>query len=80
MRNYNHCTSLDKIWAQEGSSRLFYQKVVIFLSFSSVIMNFSLPIELISFIDPRHQKIAKAWCWKLPKYLGGGGGGGGDFQ
>ena len=40
MRNYNHRRSSDKIWAQEG--RLFHQKVVIFPSFSSVIMNFFL--------------------------------------
>ena len=40
MRNYNHRRSSDKIWAQEG--RLFRQKVVIFPSFSSVIMNFFL--------------------------------------
>ena len=44
MRNYNHCGSSDKIWAQEG--RLFRQKVVIF--------------GLVSFIDPLHQKLAKA--------------------
>ena len=67
MRNYNHRSSSDKIWAQEG--RLFGQKVVIFLSFSLVIMNFFSPIELVSFIDPVHQKLAKAWCWKLPKVL-----------
>ena len=40
MKNYNHHRYSDKIWAQEG--RLFRQKVVIFLSFSSVIMNFFL--------------------------------------
>ena len=40
MRNYNHRRSSDKIWAQE--ERLFRQKVVIFPSFSSVIMNFFL--------------------------------------
>ena len=40
IRNYNHGRSSDKIWAQEG--RLFRQKVVIFPSFSSVIMNFFL--------------------------------------
>ena len=54
MRNYNH---LDKIWAQEG--RLFRQKVVIFPSFSSVVMNFFSPIGLVSCIDPLHQKLAK---------------------
>ena len=47
MRNYNHRRSLNKIWAQEG--RLFRQKVVIFPSFSSVIMNFFL-INRTSFI------------------------------
>ena len=65
MRDYNDRRSLDKIWAQER--RLFLQKGVIFLSFSSVIMIFFSPIGLISFIDPPHQKIANAWCWKLPK-------------
>ena len=58
MRNYNHRRSSDKIGAQEG--RLFGQKVVIFPSFSSVIMNFFSPIGLVSFIDPLHQKLAKA--------------------
>ena len=58
MRNYNHRRSSDKIWAQEG--RLFRQKVVIFPSFSSVIMNFFSPIGLVLFIDPLHQKLAKA--------------------
>ena len=58
MRNYNHRRSSDKIWAQGG--RLFRQKVVIFPSFSSVIMNFFSPIGLVSFIDPLHQKLAKA--------------------
>ena len=57
-RNYNHRRSSDKIWAQEG--RLFRQKVI-FPSFSSVIMNFFFsPIGLVSFIDPLHQKLAKA--------------------
>ena len=58
MRNYNHRRSSDKIWAQEG--RLFRQKVVIFPSFSPAIMNFFSPIGLVSFIDPLHQKLAKA--------------------
>ena len=40
MRSYIHHGSSDKIWAQEG--RLFRQKVVIFSSSSSVIMNFLL--------------------------------------
>ena len=39
--------------AQEG--RLFRQKVVIFSSFSSVIMTFFSPIGLISLIDSLHQ-------------------------
>ena len=43
------------LWAQDG--RLFHPKIVISCS-SSVIMNFSL-IELISFIDPLHQKNSK---------------------
>ena len=38
---------------------LFRQKVVIFPSFSSVIMNFFSPIGLISPIDPLHQKYQK---------------------
>ena len=58
MRDYNHRRSSDKIWAQEG--RLFRQKDVILLSFSSVTMNFFSPVGLILFIDPHHQKIAKA--------------------
>ena len=57
VRNYNHGRSSDKIWAQEG--RLFRQKVVIFPSFSSVIMNFFSPIGLISPIDPLPQKYQK---------------------
>ena len=58
MRDYNHRRSSDKIWAQEG--RFFREQVVIFPSFSSVTMIFFSPIEPISFIDPLHQKIAKA--------------------
>ena len=58
MRNYSQRRSLEKTWAQEG--RLFRQKVVIFPSVSSVIMNFVSPVRLISFTDPLHQKIAKA--------------------
>ena len=57
-RDYNHRKSSDKIWAQEG--RLFRQKHVIFPSFSLVTMNFFSPVGLISFIDPLHQKLAKA--------------------
>ena len=37
MMNYNHRTSWDKIWAREW--RIFLEKVVIFPSFSLVIMN-----------------------------------------
>ena len=58
MRTYNHRRSSDKIWAQEG--RLFRQNVVTFPTFSPVIMNFFSPIRLVSFIDPLHQKLAKA--------------------
>ena len=63
--NYNQGRSLDKICGQEG--RLFRQKVVIFPSFSSVIMNFFSLVGLISSIDSLHQKYQK-----LPE--GGGGG------
>ena len=49
MRNYNHRRSSDKIWAQEG--RLFRQKVVIFPSFSSVIMIFFSPHSVVNIID-----------------------------
>ena len=66
MRNYNHRRSSDKNWAQEG--RLFRQK----LSFSRVFLRWSWiffsPIGLVSFIDPLHQKLAKAWCRKLPNF------------
>ena len=57
IRNYNHGKSSDKIWAQEG--RLFHQKVVIFPSFSLVIMIFFLSIGLISLIGPLHRKYHK---------------------
>ena len=57
MRDYNHRKSSDKIWVQDG--RLFLKKNVIFLSFSSVIVNFFSLIELTSFIDPLHQKQQK---------------------
>ena len=40
MRNYNHRRYSDKIWSQEG--KFFRQKVVIFPSFSSVIIHFFL--------------------------------------
>ena len=46
VRNNNHRRSSNKIWAQEGI--LFSHKVVIFPSFSLVIMNFFSPIGLIS--------------------------------
>ena len=42
------------------------------MSFSRVFLRWSWiffsPIGLVSFIDPLYQKVAKAWCWKLPKY------------
>ena len=47
MKDYNHRRSWDKIWAQDG--RLFRQKIVILLRFSSVIVNLFSLIELISF-------------------------------
>ena len=63
MRNYNHCRSSDNIWAQEG--RLFRCN---FLELFFGEFFFS-PIGLISFIDPLHQKIAKACC-KIDTFLG----------
>ena len=49
-------------WVEFGLRKgdCFVEKVVIFPSFSSVIMNFFSPIGLVSFIDPLHQKLAKA--------------------
>ena len=42
------------------------------LSFSRVFPRWSWiffsSIGLVSFVDPLHQKLAKAWCWKLLKY------------
>ena len=65
MRNYNHRRSSDNIWAQEG--RLFRQKVVIVLSFSSVIMIFFSLIGLISFIDQSSPKNSKSLMLEVDK-------------
>ena len=67
MRNHNHLRSSYKIWGQER--RLLHQKVVIFPSFSSVIMNFFSPIGLISFIDSLHQKNSKSLVLEVAKVL-----------
>ena len=65
MRDYNYRRSSDKILAQEG--RLFGKKIVIFLRFSSVIMNVFSIIELIWFIDPLHQKKSNSLINKCNK-------------
>ena len=58
MRDYNHHRSSHKILASEG--KLFHQKVVIFFpSFFFSNHEFFSLIELISFVDPLHQKIAE---------------------
>ena len=46
----------------------FIKKLSFFRVFLRWSWTFFSPIGLVSFIDPLHQKLAKAWCWKLPKY------------
>ena len=67
MRNYNHRTSSDKIWAQEG--RLFRQKVVIFPSFSSVIMNFFLTNQTSFVYWSSSPKTSKSLMLEVAKVL-----------
>ena len=66
MRN-NHRRSSDKIWAQEG--RLFSQKVVIFPSFSSVIMNFLLTNRTSFVYLSSSQKTSKSLMLEVAKVL-----------
>ena len=67
MKNYNHCRSSDKIWAQEG--RLFRQKVVIFRSFSSVIMNFFLTNRTSFVYSSSSLKSSKSLMLEVAKVL-----------
>ena len=67
MRDYNHGRFSNEIWAEDG--RQFRQKPVIFMRFSSVIMIFFSLIELISFIDPLHQKEQQSLMLEVAKVL-----------
>ena len=67
MTNYNHHKSSDKIWAQEG--RLFGQKVVIFPSFSSVIMNLFLTNRTNFVYGSSSPKTSKSLMLEVAKVL-----------
>ena len=67
VKNYSHHRSSDKIWAQDG--RLFRQNIVIFLRFSSMIMNFFSLIELNFVYIPTSPKNSKSLLLEVAKVL-----------